>query len=347
MSIGLVPGRAGSPDKWGRAIAQMDEYYAPAHVLYLFAPQPLTRNLVTEFYISHDQYFFWGESDEGRVVLVIDSLGGDVHAAYTLARIMRNHCSHLTVVVPRWAKSAATLLCLAADETVLSAIAELGPLDPLVRRPGETTHRAVLDEYSALAAVHDDALTILDVTFPFLIGRTGMDLRELLSVVPSFVAQLLAPVYARIDPHVHGSNMRMLSISKAYARKVLMEWGGMSESQALRIADQITMGYPCHDYVIDVCELHRLGLRAREATREEELVLRPFILMSQEVTIVGRPHTRVTPTTEDEELVAVAAEDEVRDATEPRVSNDSRGSGPKQHDDTRTNDNETGGCDLA
>ena len=50
-------------------------------------------------------------------------------AAYLVARELRRRFAQLTAYVPFEAKSAATLLCLAADELVLGDLGELGPLD--------------------------------------------------------------------------------------------------------------------------------------------------------------------------------------------------------------------------
>jgi ATP-dependent protease ClpP protease subunit len=61
--------------------------------------------------------------------VIVSSPGGDVEAAYLVARELRRRFGALTVFVPFRAKSAATLLCLAADELVLGSLGELGPLD--------------------------------------------------------------------------------------------------------------------------------------------------------------------------------------------------------------------------
>lgn len=61
--------------------------------------------------------------------LWLESPGGDAHAAYKLALLLRAHASRLRVVIPDYAKSAATLLTLAADEIYVAPVAELGPLD--------------------------------------------------------------------------------------------------------------------------------------------------------------------------------------------------------------------------
>jgi ClpP class serine protease len=60
---------------------------------------------------------------------IVASPGGDVGAAYLIARELRRRFARLTVYVPLQAKSAAILLCLAAEELVLGALGELGPLD--------------------------------------------------------------------------------------------------------------------------------------------------------------------------------------------------------------------------
>src|SRR5215831_14460106 len=54
--------------------------------------------------------------------VVLSSPGGDIDAAYVIARELRRRGGHVTVYVPLTAKSAATLLCLAADELVLGSL---------------------------------------------------------------------------------------------------------------------------------------------------------------------------------------------------------------------------------
>ena len=59
---------------------------------------------------------FFGARDEmepGKpVALLIDSAGGYARSAYQLAMLFRKHCGEFVAVVPRYAKSAATLLAL-------------------------------------------------------------------------------------------------------------------------------------------------------------------------------------------------------------------------------------------
>ena len=64
----------------------------------------------------------------GKLDVFIDSGGGDIDAAYNIATLLQGVASQkLTFIIPRWAKSAATLLVAAGDEILMTDIAELGP----------------------------------------------------------------------------------------------------------------------------------------------------------------------------------------------------------------------------
>ena len=81
--------------------------------------------------------------EDGRLVVVVDSGGGDIDAAYNLAMLFRKYGSEqLTFVVPRWAKSAATLLVCGGDSVIMTPVAELGPLDPQITQINRMEQRA-------------------------------------------------------------------------------------------------------------------------------------------------------------------------------------------------------------
>ena len=68
-------------------------------------------------------------AESERIALIVDSPGGEGRSAYSLARLLQRHCDGWTAVVPRYAKSAATLLVMGADRIYMGRDAELGPLD--------------------------------------------------------------------------------------------------------------------------------------------------------------------------------------------------------------------------
>lgn len=68
--------------------------------------------------------------DGGNLALVLQSPGGIAETAEALVQYLRSRFDHITVVVPVYAKSAATMLALSADELYLDDLSELGPIDP-------------------------------------------------------------------------------------------------------------------------------------------------------------------------------------------------------------------------
>ena len=70
-----------------------------------------------------------GGLDAPAIDMIVSGPGGDIEAAYLMARTLRRRFRIDAAYVPWLAKSAATILCLAAEEIVLAELGELGPLD--------------------------------------------------------------------------------------------------------------------------------------------------------------------------------------------------------------------------
>ncbi len=68
-----------------------------------------------------------------KLVLILNCPGGDALAAERVVNICRSYSNNeFTVVVPKMAKSAATMICLGANEIWMSKTSELGPIDPQI-----------------------------------------------------------------------------------------------------------------------------------------------------------------------------------------------------------------------
>ncbi|WP_128958293.1 SDH family Clp fold serine proteinase [Bradyrhizobium guangzhouense] len=67
------------------------------------------------------------------ILLLIDSPGGQIEPAYLISKTLKRLAANKFVVaVPRRAKSAATLICLGADEIHMGMMSQLGPIDPQI-----------------------------------------------------------------------------------------------------------------------------------------------------------------------------------------------------------------------
>lgn len=96
-------------------------------------PQGVTPDLATM--IASDAIRPFYEHLEGigyqdRIDLFLYSRGGDTNIPLRLVRLVREHCKFFSVLVPFRAHSAATMICLGADEIVMGKMGEISPVDP-------------------------------------------------------------------------------------------------------------------------------------------------------------------------------------------------------------------------
>lgn len=69
-----------------------------------------------------------------QLMLLLNSPGGDALAAERIINICRNYGTRddFSVIVPKMAKSAGTMVCLGAKDIGMSRTSELGPIDPQI-----------------------------------------------------------------------------------------------------------------------------------------------------------------------------------------------------------------------
>ena len=70
-----------------------------------------------------------------KITLYLYSLGGDILAGWTVANMIRLFCDEFEVIVPSKAQSTATLICLGANNIVMTKQGTLGPIDPSINDP--------------------------------------------------------------------------------------------------------------------------------------------------------------------------------------------------------------------
>lgn len=85
--------------------------------------------------IGSDAHFFFVDQlrrigKQENLDLLLYTRGGATDAVWTLVSLLRERCKKLTVIVPFRAHSSGTLLCLGADEVIMTDQAELSPIDP-------------------------------------------------------------------------------------------------------------------------------------------------------------------------------------------------------------------------
>ncbi|MFZ8790090.1 MAG: SDH family Clp fold serine proteinase [Acidilobaceae archaeon] len=196
-------------------------------------------------------------SDGLGVVLLSD---GDVDEAYLLARYLQRIArGRLVVYVPRYAKSAGTLLALAGDELVMLPVAELGPIDPLL-------YDAKTGRYVPLQSI----LEMLDL----LSGKT----KDLALAVLDRIPVIELGYYKRAVEHNIELCTRVLA-----SRMMKGDW-----EKSSRVAERLA-SYKQHGAAVTIDDLEEIGLNVREARgEEEEMLWRPYELWVDNIVEVEK-----------------------------------------------------------
>ncbi len=73
--------------------------------------------------------------DVSKITLYLYTRGGDTLASWSIANLIRQFCTTFEVIIPFKCHSGGTLICLGADNIIMTKQATLGPIDPSVNTP--------------------------------------------------------------------------------------------------------------------------------------------------------------------------------------------------------------------
>lgn len=240
-----------------------------------------------------------GKASKGVAVL-LDSIGGSGEAAYQLATVFQRRCGKFTAIVPRWAKSAATLFALGADSILLGEDAELGPLDAqFLDADVEEGMVSALDEVQAVEALEQSASHTAIKVMKYLHDRTGKSFNVVMPHALRFAAELTKPLFEKIDAVRYSRQTRRLQEAQDYAERLLRR--RFSEEEAKAIAKDLVRNYPTHGFVIDRAEAKRVGkvedrptpvgLQVGTVSSEVDALLDWFYLNMGNVWAIGKLET--------------------------------------------------------
>ena len=193
--------------------------------------------------------------------LVLNSPGGSIEFAFRIAKAVREKCHHLDVVVPAQAKSAATLIALAADRILFGQFGELGPLDPQVADlTSGGDFKSPLEIVKGLEFLRTYYIETFDVLIRFLLPRAGMDIAHTFDHATSLLSPIADPLYRLVNYRELGEASRHLAVSQEYAEKSMRRWSPLDDAAIESIVRQLVWEYPDHGYIIDIDEAHGIGL---------------------------------------------------------------------------------------
>lgn len=196
-----------------------------------------------------------------NIILLLNTHGGDPNAAYIISRCFQqayktrkkgfenesNDRGKFTVVIDGVCKSAGTLLCLGADELVMSGNGELGPLDIQLLKEDEISERTSgLTPIQAVKFLEGEAERMFRRTFTSL-KLSGMNFSTKMAaqISTDITTGLFSPIFGQIDPLRVAEVDRSLRIAQEYG--IRLDNGNLKDNKL----NALISDYPSHGFVID------------------------------------------------------------------------------------------------
>lgn len=240
--------------------------------IFLFSG-PLNRQSAYSFADRIEQA---GAGGHSNVALILATYGGDADGAFIVARMLKARYEKLLLYVFGFCKSAGTLVALGADEIIMSARGELGPLDVQLRKEDEFTQfGSGLDISKALDSLNGQAFSFFEKHFLEIKRRSGgfITTRTAADIATCLAVGLISPIAAQIDPLKLGEIHRAMDVAYRY---------GVLLGAEPATVEHLMRQYPSHTFVIDreeaanwfprVRRPSALELRLETWLREETIV---------------------------------------------------------------------------
>lgn len=212
-----------------------------------------------------------------KVELLLHSGGGHPEIAFKVMKFFRRRFRVVNVIVPLSAKSAATLMCLGADQIYMGELAELGPVDIQLDDSYEHGVKSFspLDEFKSMEFLRESAIDGMDYYASLMNAQYGTSIKDGLEASIPLIAELMKPIFRQIDPIKMGGYRRAIAIGEEYAKRMLALTGN---PKAVQIVQKIVWEYPSHDFCIDFEEAKSLGLPVQRLPEAQDHKLCAAIL---------------------------------------------------------------------
>lgn len=182
------------------------------------------------------------------VVLVLATPGGDPHAGFRIARALQHTYGGFDALVPRYCKSAGTLILIGARRLYLDDMSELGPLDIQVKKGDELFGRSSgLDIFQAMNYLQGQALSGFRTYLVNLTRSAGLSTKVASEIASRLIGTLLEPIAAQIDPIKLAEMQRANDIAFEYGERL----NESSQNLLPQGLGKLIAGYPSHGFVID------------------------------------------------------------------------------------------------
>jgi hypothetical protein len=210
--------------------------------------------------------------------ILLQTYGGNPHAAYRLAQLIREYTEHATFLIPEYAYSAGTLMCLGGNDILYGDLAVLSPMDvSLVTTSENALHPEDLypDELSGDANVETVAIDY----FIQVARNARVEIerefrrRRWRNSKTDIESAMLCEMTRQIGVFKIAKYYREKDITREYARLLLetrMFAGARANKAAVieKIIRYLVLEAPAHEFPIDINLSKDIGLKTDRMTED-------------------------------------------------------------------------------
>lgn len=206
-------------------VAKDFNIYDKYNILILYDDSTLVKSDADKIYNAITKF-----NETKPLLLILLSRGGEAGSAYLIGKLCREYSKgKFLVAIPRYAKSAATLLACAANEIHMGSMSELGPVDPQINKMPALGLKNSVEHIAALVKKYPDAS---DMFAKYL--------------------------HLSIEPIQMGYYERVAESAMQYAENLLSTHQDNIPRSAKEIAEELVYKYKDHGFVIDVAEATKI-----------------------------------------------------------------------------------------
>lgn len=230
---------------------QLEAAFGFKAILYVTGDRPANAGISLQSQIQEDVLpLFLDHLDAlGKVDhlgLILYSRGGNIITGWSIVNLLRQFCNKLTVIVPFRAQSTATLICLGADEIIMTKQATLGPIDPSTN--GSFNPIPAGSQQPVPLSV-EDLSAYLEMAKGLKLGANGM-------------TQVMMKLSDNVNPIAIGTVQRIRGQIRQLADK-LLQHSSTDLRARKKIISVLCEDAGSHDYTIYRTEAAALGLKVK------------------------------------------------------------------------------------
>ena len=201
--------------------------------------------------------------DTKKISLYLYTNGGNTLTAWSAVNLIRSFCDEMEVIIPSNCFSSGTLICLGADNIVMTKQAMLGPIDPSVNGPLNPAIPGVADPNAKVP-----------VSVEYVNAYIEMAKKDFGITNQRNMTDILLNLSDKIHPLTLGQVYKSKSQIQMLARK-LMKWQNLKQDKEDAIIKFLCSESGSHDYSIRRKEAtESLGLPIEKPSMDEYNIIK-------------------------------------------------------------------------